>query len=142
MSSDRHVLVPPSVDRGGGSAPGVSQLSPTSPTLPIAPDALDALKRVADESGLTLSQAIEQLVANNRLTQARRRGDREPDPRPARLSVNINKDTNTGLHEVARERGVTITEAVRRLIGYGMMVYRANRDGHDILLRRSEEAHV
>lgn len=56
--------------------------------------------------------------------------------KPTRLSVNISRDTVGALQEIASDRCITMTEAVRRLIGYGIIVYRANRDGYDVLLRR------
>jgi hypothetical protein len=56
--------------------------------------------------------------------------------KPTRLSVNISRDTFDALQEIASDKDITITEAVRRLIGYGIIVYRANRDGYEILLRR------
>jgi hypothetical protein len=43
------------------------------------------------------------------------------------------------LHEIATEKSVTITEALRRLVGYGIIVYRANRDNQDVLLRRDNK---
>lgn len=59
--------------------------------------------------------------------------------KPTRLSVNISRDTLDALHEIAGEKGITITEALRRLVGYGVIVYRANRDNHDVLLRRDNK---
>lgn len=56
--------------------------------------------------------------------------------KPTRLSVNISRDTVEALQEIASDKFITMTEAVRRLIGYGIIVYRANRDGHEVLLRR------
>jgi hypothetical protein len=59
--------------------------------------------------------------------------------KPARLSVNISRDTLQALHELAHEKDITITEALRRLIGYGIIVYRANRDNKDVLIRRDNK---
>jgi hypothetical protein len=56
--------------------------------------------------------------------------------KPTRLSVNISRDTVEALQEIASDKNISMTEAVRRLIGYGIIVYRANRDGYDVLLRR------
>ncbi len=64
-----------------------------------------------------------------------------PDPndssrkKPARLSINISKATEEALLELSKEKDVSITEAVRRLIGYGSVIYRAVRDGGDVLIR-------
>lgn len=62
-----------------------------------------------------------------------------PSTKPTRLSVNISRDTLEALHEIATEKSITITEALRRLVGYGVIVYRANRDGHEVLLRRDSK---
>ena len=59
-----------------------------------------------------------------------------PTVKPTRLSVNISRDTVDALQEIASDKGISMTEAVRRLIGYGIIMYRANRDGYDVLLRR------
>lgn len=60
--------------------------------------------------------------------------------RPTRLSVNISTATAEALREVSRDKDVSMTEAVRRLIGYGIVVYRAVRDGGDVLIRRDDKA--
>jgi hypothetical protein len=70
---------------------------------------------------------------------------RDPAPRrraerPTRLSVNISTATAEALREVSRDKDVSMTEAVRRLIGYGIVVYRAVRDGGDVLIRRDDKA--
>jgi hypothetical protein len=76
---------------------------------------------------------------------SRRGGDVEGVPdqavdsitrKPTRLSVNISRDTFEALQEIASDKGITMTEAVRRLVGYGIIVYRASRDGYEVLLRR------
>jgi hypothetical protein len=59
--------------------------------------------------------------------------------KPTRLSVNISRSTVDALQEVASDNGITMTEAVRRLIGYGIIMYRANRDGYEVLLRRENK---
>lgn len=55
---------------------------------------------------------------------------------PTRLSVNISQDTLVALQEIAADHGVTATEALRRLVGYGVVVYRADKAGHEVLIRR------
>ena len=60
----------------------------------------------------------------------------ESRAKPTRLSLNISRDTVEALQEIASDKSITMTEAVRRLIGYGIIVYRANRDGYEVLLRR------
>lgn len=71
----------------------------------------------------------------------RDRGGRDGDSsgRPVkttRLSVNISRDTVEALQEIASDKDITMTETVRRLIGYGIITYRANRDDYEVLLRR------
>jgi len=61
-------------------------------------------------------------------------------PRPARLSVNISRATEEALLELMDEKGVSMTEAVRRLVGYGSVVYRAVREGDEVLIRRNGQA--
>jgi hypothetical protein len=58
---------------------------------------------------------------------------------PTRLSINIAQDTLSALQEIANDKAITVTEAVRRLIGYGIIVYRANKHGHEILLRSDQK---
>lgn len=70
---------------------------------------------------------------------------RDPVPRrrterPTRLSVNISTATAEALRELSRDKDVSMTEALRRLIGYGIVVYRAVRDGGDVLIRRDDKA--
>jgi hypothetical protein len=60
--------------------------------------------------------------------------------KPTRLSVNISTATAEALREVSRDKGVSMTEAVRRLVGYGIVVYRAVRDGGEVLIRRDDKA--
>lgn len=64
-------------------------------------------------------------------------GEQPQADKPARLNVNINAATEQALNVLVEREGVTITEAVRRLIGYGMVVYRADKiDSADVLIRR------
>lgn len=60
--------------------------------------------------------------------------------KPTRLSVNISKATAEALREVSKDKDVSMTEAVRRLIGYGIVIYRAVRDGGEVLIRRDDKA--
>ena len=59
--------------------------------------------------------------------------------KPTRLSVNISRDSAEALQEISSDKGITMTEAVRRLVGYGIIMYRANRDGYEVLLRRDNK---
>jgi hypothetical protein len=56
---------------------------------------------------------------------------------PQRINVTVNPDTLAALQKVIEREGVSLTEAVRRLIGYGDVMYRAVReDGEEVLLRK------
>lgn len=46
---------------------------------------------------------------------------------PRRINVAISPDTVRALENVIEHEGVTLTEALRRLIGYGDFVYRTVR---------------
>jgi hypothetical protein len=60
-------------------------------------------------------------------------------PRLARLSVNITPATQAALDRLVEREGVTVTEALRRLVGYGTLVYETTQvNGDDILIRRGE----
>jgi hypothetical protein len=59
--------------------------------------------------------------------------------KPTRLSVNISRATVEALQEVSEGKEVSMTEAVRRLVGYGIVVYRAIRDGGEVLIRRDDK---
>lgn len=56
-----------------------------------------------------------------------------------RISVNISKGTADALAELAGDKDISVTEALRRLVGYGAVVYRATKDGGDILIRRGNQ---
>jgi hypothetical protein len=47
---------------------------------------------------------------------------------PRRINVAISPDTVRALELVIEDEGITLTEALRRLVGYGDFVYRAVRD--------------
>lgn len=52
-----------------------------------------------------------------------------------RLSVLISRATEAALLEVSITEDLSVTEATRRLLGYGHAVYRADRAGRQIVLR-------
>lgn len=57
-----------------------------------------------------------------------------------RLSVNIGPATAEALRNIADQEDITITEALRRLVGYGDVLYRAvKEDGKDVLLKKDAE---
>jgi hypothetical protein len=58
---------------------------------------------------------------------------------PKRINVAVNAEMIAALDNVIQHEGVTLTEAVRRLIGYGDFIYRAaKQDKAAILVRTSE----
>lgn len=53
-----------------------------------------------------------------------------------KMTVNVGPDTQEALRLIMDREGVTLTEALRRLIGYGDTLYRAVKvDGKEALLR-------
>lgn len=56
-----------------------------------------------------------------------------------RISVNISQATADALALIATDKRISVTEALRRLVGYGAVVYRATREGHDVLIRRGNQ---
>lgn len=61
---------------------------------------------------------------------------------PTRLSVNISRGTEEALREITADKGISMTEALRRLVGYGVLVYRADKGGHEALLRHRDTQQV
>ena len=60
-------------------------------------------------------------------------------PKLGRLSVNITPATQAALDRLVEREGVTVTEALRRLVGYGDLVYETSQiNGDDILIRRGD----
>lgn len=58
---------------------------------------------------------------------------------PKRINVAVNADTVAALELVVDREQVSLTEAHRRLIGYGEVIYRAvKEDGAEVLLRTAE----
>ncbi len=52
-----------------------------------------------------------------------------------RLNVNITDSTADAIRGYAEAQGVSLTEAVRRLIAYGHLVVTANRQGKKVLIK-------
>ena len=61
-------------------------------------------------------------------------------PMPKRINVAVTPETVRALEHVIAREGVTLTEAVRRLIGYGEFVYRAIKDDESMLQIRSSDS--
>ena len=58
---------------------------------------------------------------------------------PRRINVAISPDTVRALERVIESEGVSLTEALRRLVGYGDFVYRAVRQhGEQLFLTGAE----
>ena len=63
-------------------------------------------------------------------------------PAPAaqpRLNVNLNTITAEALQEYRVAKGISLTEAVRRLIGIGHFIFKAQQEGKEVLLRKGDE---
>lgn len=71
------------------------------------------------------------------LDEATRRG--RPRVQPKRINVAISPDTVRALEGIIEREGVTLTEALRRLVGYGDFVYRAVKDDREQLLVRGPD---
>ncbi|WP_146060410.1 hypothetical protein [Amycolatopsis sp. CA-128772] len=80
-------------------------------------------------------------------TESVEQGESSVDPKRqlaaasvTRLTVNIGPSTAEALRMVADNEGVTVTEALRRLVSYGELLYRAVKvDGKDVLFREGKE---
>ena len=58
---------------------------------------------------------------------------------PKRINVAVSKDTVQALQRLMAGEGVSLTEAVRRLVGYGDFVYRTVReDGAKLLVKTDD----
>jgi hypothetical protein len=58
---------------------------------------------------------------------------------PKRINVAVNAEMVAALDNVIQNEGVTLTEAVRRLIGYGDFLYRAVKQEKAAILVRTPE---
>jgi Ribbon-helix-helix protein, copG family len=64
----------------------------------------------------------------------------KPGPQtPRRINVAVTPDMLAAIDRVIEREGVTLTEAVRRLIGYGDVVYRSVREEGQTMLFRSDD---
>lgn len=73
-------------------------------------------------------------MLGNRTDVEEARGDRLTTE-PRRINVAISPDMVRALEHLIEREGVTLTEALRRLVGYGDFVYRAVRErGEQLLL--------
>jgi len=64
----------------------------------------------------------------------------EPPERPSRVDEAISPKTADALLVVMTYEGVDLAEALRRLVGYGELVFRTIRlDGGDMLLRHGDD---
>jgi hypothetical protein len=77
-------------------------------------------------------------MLGNRTDVEEARGDRLTTE-PRRINVAISPDMVRALEHVIEREGVTLTEALRRLVGYGDFVYRAVREHGEQLLLTSAD---
>jgi ribbon-helix-helix CopG family protein len=56
-----------------------------------------------------------------------------PRTEPKRINVAVSPDMVRALENVIKREGITLTEALRRLVGYGDFVYRAVKEGGEQL---------
>ncbi|HEX2130862.1 MAG TPA: hypothetical protein VHH15_04825 [Actinophytocola sp.] len=62
-----------------------------------------------------------------------------PRTEPKRINVAVSPDTVRALENVIEREGVTLTEALRRLIGYGDFVYRSVRENGEQLMVKGQD---
>jgi len=60
-------------------------------------------------------------------------------PTPRRINVAVTPDMLAAIDRVIEREGVTLTEAVRRLIGYGDLMYRSVREKKESVIFRGED---
>jgi hypothetical protein len=65
--------------------------------------------------------------------------DRAPSTPPRRINVAVTPDMLAAIDRVIEREQVTLTEAVRRLIGYGDVVYRSVKEDGQTMLFRTED---
>lgn len=65
--------------------------------------------------------------------------DRSSTSPSRRINVAVTQDMLAAIDLVIEREQVTLTEAVRRLIGYGEVMYRAVKEDGQTILFRSEE---
>lgn len=58
---------------------------------------------------------------------------------PRRINVAVTPDMLAAIDRVIEREGVTLTEAVRRLIGYGEVLYRAAREDRQSIIFRDQD---
>jgi hypothetical protein len=68
-------------------------------------------------------------VRNTNLRKARVKANSEP---MTRLNVNLNSETAAALQEIAENRGISFTEAVRRAISVYKFIDDETQEGHRI----------
>jgi hypothetical protein len=62
-----------------------------------------------------------------------------PKPEAKRINVAVTPEVVRALEQVIEDENVSLTEAVRRLIGYGDFIYRAiKHDKAEVLIRRDD----
>ncbi len=65
--------------------------------------------------------------------------DKQPEAVPKRINVSVTPDMVQALQRVMHCENVTLTEACRRLIGYGDFVYRAIKEENaEVLVKVGE----
>lgn len=61
-------------------------------------------------------------------------------PEPKRINVAVTPETIHALETVMEREGVSLTEAVRRLVGYGEFVYRRVKEDQASVLVKTEDS--
>ena len=72
-------------------------------------------------------------------TGATDQGERAPAAPPRRINVAVTPDMLAAIDRLIDREGITLTEAVRRLVAYGDVVYRMVREEGQTMVLRSKD---
>jgi hypothetical protein len=78
-------------------------------------------------------------MAKSEVDAAAATGGNEASSPPRRINVAVTPDMLAAIDRLIEREGVTLTEAVRRLVGYGDVVYRSvHAEGQTLFFRDKE----
>jgi hypothetical protein len=93
---------------------------------------MGAMQRSTHPQGLRTDQDV--VMSGNRQDVEEAPHGSRLSTEPKRINVAISPDMVRALEAVIEREGVTLTEALRRLVGYGDFVYRAVRERGEQLM--------
>lgn len=62
-----------------------------------------------------------------------------PTARAVRVEVDLTEEMARAVRGMCSREGVSLNEALRRLVGYGDLVYRTDRSGGEVLIRYGDK---